>query len=281
MVPLRDLLAGHGDIMGSSGQGIVSRINAAIDFAEKLLTTNPTYGRANPQVAERLKALKGQNRNYLAHEYFNRDWLPMSFAAMAQWLGSAKLDFAGLANFLDHISAINITSEQQVFLNAIPDALFRETVRDFMVNQQFRKDYWVKGARRLDPLEQAEGLRKQKVMLVQHRPDVSLKVKGALGEATMQEAVYYPILDFLADHQPRSLRQIEQAMKDKGIAFAQIREAAMLLCGAGVLCPVQDDASISKARKHTDKLNAYLMNKSQGSNDINYLASPVTGGGIL
>jgi SAM-dependent methyltransferase len=279
MVPLRDLLTGHGDIMGSSGQGIISRIGAAIDFADKLLTTNPAYNRANPQVAERLKALKGQDRNYLAHEYFNRDWFPMSFASMAQWLGSAKLDFAGSANFLDHIPAINLTAEQQAFLNEIPDALFRETVRDFMVNQQFRKDYWVKGARRLNPLEQAEGLRKQKVMLVQPRTDVSLKVKGALGEAVMQETVYHPILDFLADHQPKTLGQIEQAMKDKGIVFAQIREVALLLSGAGVLNPVQDEVSISKAKKHTDKLNAYLMNKSRGSNDINYLASPVVGGG--
>ena len=279
MVPLRDLLTGHGDIMGSSGQGTISRIDAAIDFADKLLTTNPTYSRANPQVAERLKALKGQNRNYLAHEYFNRDWLPMSFAAMTRWLGSAKLDFAGSANFLDHISAINITAEQQIFLNEIPDPLFRETVRDFMVNQQFRKDYWVKGARRLNPLEQAEGLRKQKVMLVQYRPDVSLTVKGALGEATMQEAVYDPILDFLADYQPRTLGQIEQAMKGKGIAFVQIREAALLLCGTGVLCPVKDEADNPKVKRQTEKLNAWLMNKSRGGSDINYLASSVMGGG--
>jgi hypothetical protein len=35
----------------------------------------------------------------------------------------------------------------------IPDTMFRQTVRDFMVNQQFRKDYWVKGARHLSLLE--------------------------------------------------------------------------------------------------------------------------------
>jgi SAM-dependent methyltransferase len=279
MVPLRDLLTGHGDIMGSSGQGIISRIDAAIDFADKLLATNPIYSRANPQVVERLKSLKGQDRNYLAHEYFNRDWFPMSFATMAQWLGSAKLDFAGSANFLDHIPVINLTAEQLAFLKEIPDALFRETVRDLMVNQQFRKDYWVKGARRLNPLEQVEGLRKQKVMLVQPRIDVSLKAKGALGEATMQETVYHPILDFLSDHQPKTLGQIEQEVKDKGIVFAQIKEAALLLSGTGVLNPVQDDAVISRAKKHADKLNTHLMNKSRGNNDINYLVSPVSGGG--
>jgi len=46
---------------------------------------------------------------------------------------------------LDSIDAINLTEEQQAILNGIPDRMFRQTVRDFFVNQQFRKDYWVKG----------------------------------------------------------------------------------------------------------------------------------------
>jgi malate synthase len=43
-------------------------------------------------------------------------------------------------------------AEQQAFLKEIPDAHFRESARDFMVNQQFRRDYWVKGARKLAPV---------------------------------------------------------------------------------------------------------------------------------
>ena len=35
-----------------------------------------------------------------------------------------------------------------------------------------------------------------------------------------------------------------------------------------------------KARKQTDKLNALLCDKARGGNDINYLASPITGGGV-
>jgi hypothetical protein len=67
--------------------------------------------------------------------------------------------------------------------------MFRETARDFMVNQQFRRDYWVKGARRLSKLEQVESLRKQRLMLVQERAGVSLKAKGAIGEGAMHEGL--------------------------------------------------------------------------------------------
>lgn len=280
MVPLRDLLTGHGEVMGVSGKGIVSRIDGALDFAEKLFATNPAYGKANPLVVERLKAIKGQDRSYVAHEYFNRDWLPMPFARMSEWLAPAKLNFACSASYVDYVDVVNLTAEQQTFLKEIPDAMFRETVRDFMVNQQFRKDYWVRGARKVNPLAQAEALRRQRVMLVQPRAEVSLKVKGAAGEASMQEDIYGPILDALADHQPKTLGQIEQAVKDKAVVLAHVMEAVLLLIGTGSLTAVQDDALAAKARKQTDKLNAFLCDKSRGSNDISYLASPVTGGGV-
>ena len=278
--PMRHLMTEHAELIGAEGHGIVSRIKGALEFTEKLLETNPLYARANPQVADRIKKLKDQNAHYLAHEYFNRDWHPMHFSTMAKWLEGAKVQYACSAHYIDHIDTVNLTADQQAFLKDIPDPMFRETTRDFMVNQQFRRDYWVKGARRITPLEQMELLRQQKVLLVVHRPDASLKVTGALGEATMSEEVYAPILDLLADHRARTLGQIEQGVKEKGVSFAQIIQAVMLLTGAGSLALVQDDSVIAKARKQADKLNAHLCQKARGSNDISYLASPVTGGGF-
>jgi SAM-dependent methyltransferase len=280
MVPMRDLLTEHSEVMGAAGQGIVPRIDAALEFAEKLLATNPNYAKLNPNVADRVKQIKGQNRNYVAHEYFNRDWAPMSFASMANWLAPAKLDFACSANYLDFVEAVNLTPEQQAMLAEIPDTMFRQTVRDFMVNQQFRKDYWVKGARKLSPLSQAEALRAQRVMLSSPRADVSLKIIGAMGEASMQEAIYNPILDALADHKPKSLGQLEQALNSHGIVLTQIIQAVMVLTGTGALTAVQEEAKIAKTKKRVDKLNAHLIDLSRGSSDIGYLCSPVTGGGV-
>ena len=80
------------------------------------MATNPLFLRANPLVGERLTKLKEQNRHYLAHEYFNRDWHPMHFATLAQWFAPAKVQYACSANFLDGIDAVNLTAEQQAFL---------------------------------------------------------------------------------------------------------------------------------------------------------------------
>jgi hypothetical protein len=280
MVPMRHLLTEHAAIMSPPGQGIVARIDSALTFAEKLMTLNPLYSRFNPMVVERLNTIKAQNQNYVAHEYFNSDWRPMPVAEMAKWLAPAKLSYACSAHYMDHIDAVNLTQDQQVFLREIPDTLFRETVRDYMVNQQFRRDYWVRGARKLSSLELLDILRRQRFVLAAPRKNVVLKVKGALGEVEPTAAIYDPILDAFSDNQPKSLAQIELATKDKNINIAQLREAAIILCGSGYLHPAQEDRQIAKARPYTDRLNAFLIDKSRSSNDMTHLASPVTGGGI-
>ncbi|WP_293932394.1 class I SAM-dependent methyltransferase [Iodobacter sp.] len=275
--PMRHLMTEHAEIIGAEGNGIVSRINGALEFTEKLLETQPLYARVNTQIGERIKKVKEQNRHYLAHEYFNRDWLPMHFATMTKWLESAKLSYACSAHYLDHIDAINLSSEQQQFLNDIPDAGFKETTRDFIVNQQFRRDYWVRGPRKLSDLAQAEQLRQLRILLIQPRHDISLKVNGSLGEATMQDHIYAPILDAMSDHQIISLGQLEQATQ---LSLAQILQAAIVLIGSSNAALVQDDAQIAKAKKACEKLNNYLCNQARGSSDISYLASPVSGGGV-
>lgn len=278
--PMRHLMTEHAAVLGTEGRGIVSRVDGAIDFAERLLAANPRYLFANPQIKERITAIKGQNRHYLAHEYFNRDWDPMHFSQMAEWLAPAKLQFAGSAHYHDHVDQLNLTPDQGSLLKDIPDAMFRQGVRDFMVNQQFRRDYWVKGARKLNIYERSDQLRALRIILATRRADVSLKVTGSLGEANMSEQVYGPILDVLADNRPKSIGQIEQAVKGENIQFSQLLQAVLILSGQGTLVTVQDDAAAARARKPSDRLNAYLKSRARGGTEISYLASPVVGGGI-
>jgi hypothetical protein len=267
-------------VLGAEGRGIVSRIDGAIEFADKLLATNPIFNRANPGVAERLTKMKEHSRHYLAHEYFNRDWHPMHFATMAEWLEPAKVQWACSAAYLDAIDVANLTPEQQTFLAEIPDPMFRQSVRDFMVNQQFRKDYWVKGPRRLSALEQAEMLRNQRVILTIPRSDISLKVTGSAGEVTLSESVYNPILDCVADYKVRSIGEMEQTLKSKNVNFRQLIQAVVVLCGTGSLSAAQDEKGSSKSLKSAQSINNLLLRKARGSGDVGFLASPVTGGGV-
>ena len=278
--PMRHLMTEHANVIGSEGRGLVSRIDGAIDFAERLLATNPLYARANPQIAERIKKVKEHNRQYLAHEYFNRDWHPMPFSAVKQWLEPAKIQYACSANYVDHVDALNLTPEQQAFLNELPDAMFRQTVRDFMVNQQFRKDYWVKGARRVNPLQQSEALMQQRVILISPREDVQLTVQGAVGEAKLSEGVYNPLLEALANHKPQSVQDLIKTLPGQANALGTVVQALMVLTAQGHVHPVQAAEVSARAAPSSRKLNQYLLALAKGSADLSFLASPVTGGGI-
>lgn len=279
--PMRHLMTEHASVMGSPGKGVVNRVEGALEFAQKLLDTNPLFTRVNTSVADRLKKVSEQNRHYLAHEYFNKDWHPMYFATMSQWLLPAKLSFACSAYYLDHIDAINLMPEQQAMLKEITDSTFKESVRDFMVNQQFRRDYWIKGARKLSVIEQTELIKQHKIVLISFAQDVSLKMTASLGEADLSEAIYVPVLEFLADHNARTIDEVAVCLKSKNVSLPQVIQAVMVLSGAGHMASVQSDVQIAKAKHATNKLNQTLMDKARFSADTSFLASPVTGGGIL
>lgn len=278
--PMRHLIAQHASRLSGPGEGMVSRIDSALAFAEGLLGHNPAYLQVNPAVGQRFEQLKGNDRHYLAHEYFNRDWRPMYFSEVSDMLSEAKLSYACSAHYLDHVQAINLSPGQADFLAAIPDRQLAETARDFMVNQQFRRDYWIKGPRVLSAIDRRAMLREERVALISARENIKLSASGARGEVTLREEVYSPILDMLSDHQPRSLGELERGLQSQGVALDQIIEAALILAGQGNLTSVQGDEAAEACRENTRNLNRALINRAHHSGDIAVLASPLTGGGL-
>jgi SAM-dependent methyltransferase len=280
-MPLRHLLTRYAESAGSPNQGKIGQIDAALNFTEQFFAANPKYIQAVPQAAERLKQLKAQDRSYLAHEYFNRDWHPMHFADIAAALQEAKLSFGCSAHMIDHVDAVNLTPDQRKLIDANRDQVLRETLRDFCVNQQFRRDLWVKGARPLAPLAQLEAVRKQRFVLVLPRDKVPLTATSALGEVKLKQELYSPVVEALANNQPREFAQIEKQVAEQGVNFTQLKEILTVLVGTQSVHLAQDERAVGKAKSTTDALNQHLMMLSRSTGDVHYLASPVTGGGYM
>ncbi len=284
--PMRHLMTQHAKVLGSTGEGIINRIDDAFDFSRRLFELNPRYLLAHPQAAERMTKLKEQNRHYLAHEFFNEDWHPMHFSTISELLAEAKLEFAASATFSDHVDDINFPADQRQFLSDIPDATLRETAKDFILNRQFRKDLWIKGPVRLAPLERMIGLRDVRVVLNIPASEVTLKMNSELGEISFHESVYQPIIDFMSDHQIHAIGELENHFaasgsdSGRGITLAKIIHAIMLLVGTRQVALVQDDAVTSAVQTQSTALNKFLLDKAKSSNDLAYLASPITGGGV-
>ncbi len=280
MAPLRDLLSDYCSLMCAPGGASTVRAGQALAFADQLFAVNPLYARVNPTVKARLDKLKEQDKAYVVHEYFNQDWTPMPFMQMARWLEPARLSFAGSAHYLDHIQPVNLTPEQQTLLAGIDDPLFQQSVRDFIVNQQFRRDYWVRGPRRLGNRAQQEAMLDCRVALVVPRDMVTLKTTSPRGEIELSGAIYQPVLDVLEDMAPHSIRDIVARCVNDTVKLPQVLQAVFVLAGLGKAAPLQDDAAIERARPRARALNLHLCERALHNNNVRDLAMPATGGAL-
>ncbi len=279
-MPLRHLMTLHAETAGSDAQGVLGRMDQAFRFTQQVIDSGAAYFRSNPSVVERLKHIVAQNRQYLAHEYFTRDWHPMHFSTVAEMLAEAKLTYAASANLLEHIDVLNFSAEAKKLLDGIDHPILRESVRDYVLNQQFRRDLYVKGARKLYPVERRERLLRQRFVLTVADRDVPSKVKVAAGEATLQENIYGAVVEVLAedDRRAKSAGELARSPRLKHLQPGQIVDALAVLVGAGSVHPAQEGEPAVKAR--TDALNAHLCNLARFGDEIGYLVSPLTGGGI-
>ena len=290
MLPVRELMHRHfaasaasEPLSGMKAEDVMpTRIKAAVAFAQRVFATQPGYALLNPLLAERIDALSQENPGYLAHEYFNHEWHPMTFLQVSSSLDAAGLTYAGSADYRDHVDEINLSPAQRALVGSIADTGLRETTRDFCLNRSLRRDYWIKDPRALGDDEKKAALRAHRVILALPRSSVLLKVRGALGEVTLPEAQYAPILDALSDHRPATLSEIEDRVQrsGSGIALAQIVKAVMLLVSTGVLLNALDDTQIRIARPSAARLNAAICEQARHHDDVQFLVSPITGSGI-
>ena len=281
-VPMRHILKQHASIMGADGEGSQKRIDKALGFAEEVLNLNPAYTATYPDVGNKLNDLRGRSRNYPAHEYFNRDWRPMHFADLAKYMDEAKLSFACSATIADDMDQILLTEEQTKFVTGISDPILRQTVRDFILNKPFRRDYWVKGLRRMDSAQQLEQLRSLRVTLQKPANEIQKQFNHAGKTVSLSAAVYDPVIDaIMEEHDVLSVGEIELQLKNVGISISQIREVVVMLSQKGDLKFVARSPQRPDVKTRTAALNEALLEKAARTDaSPSWLVSSLLGGGV-
>lgn len=279
VMPLRQLMSGYVDSLTPAGEPIGRRIDMAIEFAQGLAQHQLGYFQNQPGAAQRLKSLQSQSRQYLAHEYFNRDWNPLYFSQVASEMAAGKLNFAGSAHALDFIDSINFPEGVSQKLDSIRDPIYRETVRDFAVHQSFRRDLFIKGGRRLGVEERRNILLDTRLALQIARDRVPLKVKSSVGELELDPAVYVPILDALAQG-VQTLRQLLEHAEIAPLGAMRLIQAAVVMCGAGYVQPAGGVDEVAKRQESVSRFNRAVVDSARGFGQYAYLASAMTGSGV-
>lgn len=274
--PLRHLMYLHA---GTQQGPTAGRVGQALDFVGKVVGANAKYVVANPAAKTRAEQVAKQNHNYLAHEYLNDTWTLFYHSDVAAELAAAKLSFVGSAALLEQVDAINFTPDQKAMMDSVQHPVLRETLRDYMVNQQFRRDIFAKGTTPLSFLGSREIWGDLRFALSVPRTAASMKVNGALGEADLHAAVYAPLLDVLAEG-PIAVRQLVADKRLADLGWSRLQEALIILVGSGQAHPCLPARDEGKRARSTKAFNRAVVRRARDNADLAFLASPVTGSGI-
>ncbi len=275
-VPIHRLFA---DVAaGAPQEPIDFRIDQSFKVFKLLNAIGARCLEANPGVVERFLQMEELPRNYLAHEFLNANWTIFHSADVSRDLARAKLEFVASAHIADHLDPLNLTDRQQHLLNQVRDPARKESLRDLIVNQSFRRDIYVKGQSR-SAMSPAERWRDLRFALSARAKDVPLKLKGTLAEATLTPETYGVLLERL-DAGPATVRELLEEPKIAALGLANLRQHLLALVAQRTCQIALPEAGEDARKSRTDAFNSAVTAYAREGSDYGCLASPVTGAGV-
>ena len=275
-LPLHRLLVEHADLNPNRSD---VQIKSAAAFIDQLKALDAGYFNTSPMIDERIKILKNASSNYLVHEYMHRHWQPLYHIDVANEMLPAKLDYVGSADLHFAFPTYCFTKERLQLLATIPNSALRETLKDYFLNTSFRKDIFVRGARRIPATRQEDYLKRIGVALLIEREHVKLNIKLPTLEVDLNRGVVDPMLDRLTAR-PHSLAELAASYQGKGPSLFELAHVIAMLSASNqaTIYPISDQQHDPAPAL---RMNRALSEQTRHSDDYQALASPVLGNGML
>lgn len=130
-----------------AGRSGAQAVAAARENLAQLQQSSAALFAAQPSLPARLRKLAEQDPTYLAQEYNNLHWQPVYVTQMMDELADVKLEYLGTATLPEAWDVI-LSPETRALIARQDSPRVREQLRDYAVNQSFRRDLYVKGSHR-------------------------------------------------------------------------------------------------------------------------------------
>ncbi len=276
--PLREIFILH-DKYAQKSSKTYERIEEAMKFTDELLSKNPAYFSRVPDVKGIFENTRKHDHDYLAHEYFNRDWICMYFSEVAEMLQSAKLDFACTGELIEAFMHLTVPADAQEFLNQIEHPVMREQIKDYFLNRQFRKDIFIRGARKISLYERSQRILDTPFVMFNTEP-FETKIRVAIGEISLAQELCNKMYEYLSsqNYRPKTFREFMK--KNPEVLQPNLEQLLIVLTHIGAIEPCQTEDVVKTVKPQCDALNKYFCKRAENSGEINYLVSPVLGGGV-
>lgn len=123
----------------------LERARIGLAWMQKLKSADVKYFRDHPALAAAVDDMAKLDPRYMAHEYFNQHLRAFYFAELRAMMEARGLKFAGSATVFLNMVDLAVPSTLHDEFRTMSSRAELEAKRDFIRNETFRRDVWVKG----------------------------------------------------------------------------------------------------------------------------------------
>jgi SAM-dependent methyltransferase len=241
-----------------------NRCAAAVEVVHRLSELKSPALISSPMAVNLKEHPEKYKPGYLSHEYMSANWNPLCVTDVRVAMRSIGLVPVGSATLVENYDSFVLGQAARTILATIADPDVRELARDFLINQSFRRDVFVRHGRALDENDRRSRLLAVSFALTQPANMIEFSSKTPAGHLRYDNAVTRTIVRALS-YAPRALTDI---CAEFALAPEDVLANALVLAAAGALRPVE--------RSHipVSKLNQAVGRRFGGPEEIRFLALP-------
>ncbi|UPY37722.1 class I SAM-dependent methyltransferase [Sediminicoccus sp. KRV36] len=249
------------------------RVQAAIETVKQLHATRPANLPATPMLKRIAEDDTPLDASYLAHEFLTAHWRPVFFEDLCADLAPAKLDYVGSASLHENVPDLLFPPEQRAIYEALPAGPAREFMKDLCIGRIFRRDVFVRGLRRTDPLAALD-----RIVLGAMRVlgEETPKLQVPVGQAEIGADLWEPIAAALNEG-PQSLGRLRSLPVGRSPNPAEL---VTVLSGTGLVLPALRDSGPTEPTRRFNRYIAETYAQEGRAGGQFAMASPVLASGL-
>lgn len=262
--PLRQIIVEGEKATGEKNR--VAALNQGLTFLGELKEAGALFFQSNSRAASWLESWKGFDRAYLVGELSNVEHKPFFFSEMADDMAEAGATYVGSLDLTNYLEDIITPQDFLKRLNQVNGSLaLRETVKDLLYDNTFRKDLFVRGPAPLPKAKAEKALGQFRLALSVGERDLGEEVSLKSVKVTLKKDVYAPVMGCLA----RGPVSVEGLANKAGLSFTQAAQAATVLTAL-------DWAQVTPPANQAKRVKAFnaALAEVLGAESYAYVLSP-------
>lgn len=248
----------------------VARVKEATNYMRLLKEAGARVFQANPHLTQHMSGLDKMPAEYLAHEYLNQDWHPIYVTQAIRDFTGAKCDYVGSATLVENHLAYVLSDVQRQLLGKLPTRELRELVKDYLVNQRFRRDVYARGGLKLSASSRDQIMGGMTFALDAPPAAVKYQARVPVGQISFDSPVSRALVKALSAG-PQTLKALTSLPEFEGKDVGEIVRNIQALAVTGQVRPVA--APDARAAAASLPMRKAILERVFGNEQLAYLPS--------